>query len=56
VHEVIVDAISRRDVKTAVEVMNQHLLQIESKIRHKPEKQNQGLAALLRPEANPDLT
>ena len=55
-HEVIVDAISRRDVKTAVEVMNQHLLQIESKIRHKPEKQNQGLAALLRPEANPDLT
>lgn len=55
-HEVIVDAISRRDVKTAVEVMNQHLLQIESKIRHKPEKQNPGLAALLRPEANPDRT
>jgi DNA-binding GntR family transcriptional regulator len=53
-HEVIVDAIRRRDVKTAVDVMNQHLLQIEGKIHHKPEKQHQDLAALLRPQKNPD--
>jgi DNA-binding GntR family transcriptional regulator len=53
-HEIIVDAIGRRDIKTAVEVMNQHLLQIESKIQHKPEKQHLDLATLLRPEANPD--
>jgi DNA-binding GntR family transcriptional regulator len=53
-HEVIVDAIRRRDVKTAVDVMNQHLLQIEGKIRHKPKKQHQDLAALLRPEKNQD--
>jgi DNA-binding GntR family transcriptional regulator len=53
-HEVIVDAIRRRDVKSAVEVMNQHLLKIEGKIRHKPEKQHQDLAALLRPETNPE--
>jgi DNA-binding GntR family transcriptional regulator len=53
-HEIIVEAIGRRDVKTAVEVMNQHLLQIESKIQHKPEKQHLDLATLLRPESNPD--
>jgi DNA-binding GntR family transcriptional regulator len=50
-HETIVDAIARRDVQTAVAVMNQHLLQIESKIRHKPEPQRTDLAALLRPES-----
>jgi len=53
-HEVIVEAVGRRDVKTAVEVMNQHLLQIESKIQHKPEKQHLDLATLLRPESTPD--
>ena len=49
-HEAIVDAISRRDVDTAVAVMNQHLLHIESKIQLKPEPQNTDLATLLRPE------
>jgi len=34
--------------------MNQHLLQIESKIQHKPEKQQLDLATLLRPESTPD--
>jgi DNA-binding GntR family transcriptional regulator len=53
-HEVIVEAIGRRDAKTAVEVMNQHLLQIESKIQDKPEKQHIDLATLLRPENTPD--
>jgi len=49
-HEAIVDAISRRDVDTAVAVMNQHLLHIESKIQLKPEPRNTDLASLLRPE------
>ncbi|MCP4765674.1 MAG: GntR family transcriptional regulator [Gammaproteobacteria bacterium] len=49
-HEAIVDAISRRDVDTAVAVMNQHLLHIESKIQLKPEPQDTDLARLLRPE------
>ncbi|MCP4470210.1 MAG: GntR family transcriptional regulator [Gammaproteobacteria bacterium] len=49
-HEAIVDAISRRDADTAVAVMNQHLLHIESKIQLKPEPRNTDLASLLRPE------
>ena len=49
-HEAIVDAILRGDAATAVGVMNQHLLHIESKIQLKPEPQNIDLAALLRPE------
>jgi len=49
-HEAIVDAISRRDVETAVTVMNQHLLHIESKIQLKSEPQNTDLASMLRPE------
>jgi DNA-binding GntR family transcriptional regulator len=49
-HEAIVEAISRRDVETAVAVMNQHLLHIESKIQLKPEPRNTDLASLLRPE------
>ncbi len=49
-HEAIVEAIVRRDAATAVAVMNQHLLHIESKIQLKPEPQNTDLAALLRPE------
>ena len=53
-HEVIVEAIGRRDAKTAVEVMNQHLLQIESKIQLKPEKKHLDLATLLRPESTLD--
>jgi DNA-binding GntR family transcriptional regulator len=53
-HEVIVEAIGRRDARTAIEVMNQHLLQIESKIQLKPEKQHMDLASLLRPENTPD--
>jgi DNA-binding GntR family transcriptional regulator len=50
-HEAIVDAIARRDVDTAVTVMNEHLLQIESKIQHKPEPRKTDLASLLRPES-----
>lgn len=50
-HEAIVDAIARRDVKTAIAVMNQHLLQIESKIKHKPEPADTNLASLLGLEA-----
>ena len=53
-HEVIVEAIGRRDARTAVKVMNQHLLQIESKIQLKPDKQHMDLATLLRPESSPD--
>lgn len=49
-HETIVDAIARRDTATAIAVMNQHLLQIESKIRDKPEQQPTDLASLLRTE------
>ena len=49
-HEVIVEAIGRRDARTAVAVMNQHLLQIENKIQLKPEKQHLDLATLLLPE------
>jgi DNA-binding GntR family transcriptional regulator len=49
-HEAIVDAILRGDAATAVAVMNQHLLHIESKIQLKPEPQSIDLAALLRPE------
>ena len=48
-HAAIVDAIARRDARRAKKVMNQHLLHIESKIRHKPETQKPDLAALLRP-------
>ncbi len=50
-HEAIVDAIARRDVKTAIAVMNQHLLQIESKIKHKPQPADTNLATLLGLEA-----
>ena len=50
-HEAIVDAIRRRDVKAAITVMNHHLLQIESKIQHKPERSHTDLASLLRPES-----
>jgi len=32
--------------------MNHHLLQIESKIQHKPERPHMDLASLLRPERN----
>jgi DNA-binding GntR family transcriptional regulator len=53
-HETIVAAIGRRDVKTAVEAMNHHLLQIENKIQLKSEKQYMDLATLLRPEASPN--
>jgi DNA-binding GntR family transcriptional regulator len=53
-HEAIVDAISRRDIKRAVTIMNQHLLHIESKIQLKPEPQNTDLATLLRPECAGD--
>ena len=49
-HEAIVDAIARRDTRTAKKVMNQHLLHIESKIKHKPEKPPADLATLLRPQ------
>jgi DNA-binding GntR family transcriptional regulator len=53
-HQTIVDAIAARDVDTAVKVMNQHLLHIESKIRKKPERQDTDLESLLRPEGNGD--
>ena len=50
-HEAIVEAIEKGDVDTAVGVMNEHLMQIESKIRHKPEQAPTDLATLLRPAA-----
>jgi DNA-binding GntR family transcriptional regulator len=49
-HADIVDAIEKRDRRRAVKVMNQHLLHIESKIRHKPESPEADLATLLRPQ------
>lgn len=49
-HEAIVEAIARRDAEAAVAIMNEHLLQIESKIQHKPEPRNTDLAALLCPD------
>jgi len=48
-HADIVDALEKRDARTAVKVMNQHLMHIESRIRHKPDKPRAGLEALLRP-------
>jgi DNA-binding GntR family transcriptional regulator len=50
-HEAIIDAIEKRDSKTAIKVMHQHLLHIESKIQHKPEKPKADLATLLRRSA-----
>ena len=50
-HEAIIDALEKRDAKTAIKVMHQHLLHIESKIQHKPEKPRTDLASLLRPSA-----
>ena len=50
-HEAIIDALEERDAKTAIKVMHQHLLHIESKIQHKPEKPRADLASLLRPSA-----
>ncbi len=47
-HEAIIDALEKRDAKRAIKVMHQHLLHIESKIRHKPEKPQTDLATLLR--------
>jgi len=54
-HEAIVEAIAKGDVKTAKKVMNQHLLHIESKIKHKPAAKTD-LATLLRPETAQELT
>ena len=48
-HEAIVDALEARDTTTAIEVMNQHLLHIESRIEPKPETTHADLASLLRP-------
>ena len=50
-HEAIVDAIEQGNVKKAIKVMHRHLLQIENKIRHKPETPQTDLATLLRPQA-----
>ncbi len=50
-HAAIIDALEQGNVKKAVRVMNQHLLHIESKIRHKPETRQADLATLLRPRA-----
>lgn len=48
-HVEIVDAISRRDKRKAVRLMQQHLLHIESKIQPKPESEQVDLDVLLRP-------
>ncbi len=48
-HAEIVDAIARRDTGKAIEVMQQHLLHIESKIQHKPEYPQADLDSLLGP-------
>ena len=55
-HAEIIDAIARRDLRKAVKVMNQHLLHIESKIRHKPETQKADLATLLRTQSEATTT
>jgi DNA-binding GntR family transcriptional regulator len=47
-HEAIIDALEERDAKTAIKIMHQHLLHIESKIQPKPEKPQADLATLLR--------
>ncbi|MGB5327239.1 MAG: GntR family transcriptional regulator [Gammaproteobacteria bacterium] len=47
-HEAIIDALEQHDLKTATRIMHQHLLHIESKIQHKPEKPQADLATLLR--------
>jgi DNA-binding GntR family transcriptional regulator len=49
-HIAIVDAIAGGDSKLAVKVMNQHLLHIESKIKHKPEQVSSDLASLFTPQ------
>lgn len=49
-HAEIVEAIARRDTKKAIEVMQQHLLHIESKIQHKPDNLRADLSLLLRPQ------
>jgi DNA-binding GntR family transcriptional regulator len=46
-HEAIVDAIANRDKRRACKIMNQHLLHIESKIKHKPELPQNDLASIL---------
>lgn len=48
-HVAIIDALERGDIDTAKDIMNQHLLHIEGKIRHKPESGPLDLASLLRP-------
>ena len=50
-HEAIIDALEKREVKKAIKVMHQHLLHIESKIQHKPDKPQTDLATLLRRSA-----
>jgi DNA-binding GntR family transcriptional regulator len=50
-HEAIIDALEKRDTKRAIKIMHQHLLHIESKIQHKPEKPQADLATLLRRSA-----
>lgn len=51
-HVAIVDALEARDVETAVSVMHEHLMHIESRIRHKPETPKTDLARLLQPGAS----
>lgn len=46
-HKAIVDAIANRDTRKACKIMNQHLLHIESKIKHKPEASQTDLASIL---------
>ena len=51
-HEDIVDALENGDARTAVEVMNRHLLHIESRIQHKPATPKTDLGALLQLRSN----
>jgi len=51
-HEAIVDAIANRDTRKACKIMNQHLLHIESKIKHKPEVARTDLASILKRDSN----
>ncbi len=51
-HEDIVDALEKGDARGAVEVMNRHLMHIESRIRHKPETPKNDLGALLQLRGN----
>ena len=46
-HEEIVEAIAKGDAKTAIKIMNEHLLHIENQISDEPDTRQPDLASLL---------